>query len=77
MPDELIFPTVGTAVSGYLQATGQSWTDWEEDARPGQPPAELAIDPSALRRTGIAPYLAARTAAMIAGRIVWRSPMTA
>ena len=37
VPDERIFPTVGTAVSGYLKATGQSWTDWEEDARPGQP----------------------------------------
>ena len=40
VPDERIFPTVGTAVSGYLKATGQSWTDWEEDARRGQPPAE-------------------------------------
>ena len=39
VPDERIFPTVGTAVSGYLKATGQSWTDWEEDARPGHPPA--------------------------------------
>jgi high affinity sulfate transporter 1 len=39
IPDERIFPTVGTAVSGYLKATGQSWTDWEEDARPGHPPS--------------------------------------
>ena len=30
VPDELIFPTVGTAVTGYLRATGQPWTDWEE-----------------------------------------------
>ena len=36
VPDERIFPTVGTAVSGYLEATGESWTDWEEGAgRPG------------------------------------------
>jgi high affinity sulfate transporter 1 len=38
IPDERIFPTVGTAVTGYLKATGQSWTDWEEDARPTRPP---------------------------------------
>jgi high affinity sulfate transporter 1 len=30
VPDDRIFPTVGTAVTGYLKATGQSWTDWEE-----------------------------------------------
>ena len=30
LPDDLIFPTVGAAVSGYLRATGQPWTDWEE-----------------------------------------------
>lgn len=37
MPDELIFPTVGTAVTGYIRATGQSWTDWEDEgtAPPG------------------------------------------
>ncbi len=28
-PDR-IFPTVGTAVSSYVRATGQTWTDWEE-----------------------------------------------
>jgi MFS superfamily sulfate permease-like transporter len=39
VPDERIFPTVGTAVSGYLKATGQSWTDWEEEARLGHPPS--------------------------------------
>jgi hypothetical protein len=33
VPAENIFPTVGTAVSGYLNATGQSWTDWEDDRR--------------------------------------------
>jgi high affinity sulfate transporter 1 len=30
LPADLIFPTVGTAVSSYVRATGQSWTDWEE-----------------------------------------------
>jgi high affinity sulfate transporter 1 len=29
--DDRIFPTVGTAVSGYLRATGEPWTDWEAD----------------------------------------------
>jgi MFS superfamily sulfate permease-like transporter len=24
------FPTVGTAVDGYLRATGLKWVDWEE-----------------------------------------------
>jgi high affinity sulfate transporter 1 len=32
VPDEHIYPTVGTAVSGYLRETGQAWRDWEEDA---------------------------------------------
>jgi high affinity sulfate transporter 1 len=27
---EHFFPTVGTAVDGYLQATGLEWVDWEE-----------------------------------------------
>ena len=30
MPEESMFPTVGTAVSAYVKATGQEWTDWEE-----------------------------------------------
>ena len=30
VPDQLFFPTVGTAVSGYIRATGESWTDWGE-----------------------------------------------
>jgi MFS superfamily sulfate permease-like transporter len=30
LPDELRFPTIGAAVSGYLRATGESWTDWED-----------------------------------------------
>jgi hypothetical protein len=29
------FPTVGTAVDGYLRATGMEWVDWEE--RPDGP----------------------------------------
>jgi high affinity sulfate transporter 1 len=33
---EHFFPTVGTAVDGYLQATGLEWVDWEE--RPDGPP---------------------------------------
>jgi high affinity sulfate transporter 1 len=34
--DERFFPTVGTAVDGYLRATGVDWVDWEE--RRPQPP---------------------------------------
>jgi high affinity sulfate transporter 1 len=30
VPGEHIYPTVGTAVSGYLRETGQAWHDWEE-----------------------------------------------
>jgi STAS domain len=35
------FPTVGTAVNAYIDATGTSWVDWEERqaAGPG-PPAD-------------------------------------
>jgi MFS superfamily sulfate permease-like transporter len=33
---EHFFPTVGTAVDGYLRATGLGWVDWEERAD-GQP----------------------------------------
>jgi MFS superfamily sulfate permease-like transporter len=36
LPDDLIFPTVGAAVSGYLRATGQPWTDWEDAAEAGE-----------------------------------------
>jgi MFS superfamily sulfate permease-like transporter len=28
--DDRFFPTIGTAVSGYLGATGTHWVDWEE-----------------------------------------------
>jgi len=34
--DERFFPTVGTAVDGYLRTTGVDWVDWEE--RPDPPP---------------------------------------
>jgi hypothetical protein len=33
--EERFFPTVGTAVDGYLRATGMEWVDWEE--RPDGP----------------------------------------
>jgi hypothetical protein len=32
--DERFFPTIGTAVDGYVQASGVGWVDWEE-----RPPA--------------------------------------
>ena len=35
MTDDRIFPTVGTAVTGYLEATGQAWTDWDAPATRG------------------------------------------
>jgi high affinity sulfate transporter 1 len=36
VPDALLFPTVGAAVTGYLRSTGEAWTDWE-DASEGPP----------------------------------------
>jgi high affinity sulfate transporter 1 len=33
---DCFFPTVGTAVDGYVEATGTAWVDWEE--RPAGPP---------------------------------------
>jgi MFS superfamily sulfate permease-like transporter len=30
--EDRIFPTVGTAVSAYIRASGEPWTDWEEGA---------------------------------------------
>jgi hypothetical protein len=38
-PDRF-FPTIGTAVDGYLQATGVNWVDWEEQ-RPTTPDAPV------------------------------------
>jgi high affinity sulfate transporter 1 len=32
--DERFFPTVGTAVDGYLRETGVEWVDWEERPQP-------------------------------------------
>ena len=34
--DDHFFPTLGTAIRGYLVATGTEWVDWsdEEDDRP-------------------------------------------
>jgi MFS superfamily sulfate permease-like transporter len=37
-PDRF-FPTVGTAVDGYLAATGTSWVDWEERPPAGAEPS--------------------------------------
>ncbi len=31
--EEAFFPTVGAAVSGYLEAHPVDWVDWEERAR--------------------------------------------
>jgi MFS superfamily sulfate permease-like transporter len=28
--EDRFFPTIGTAVNGYLRATGVAWVDWEE-----------------------------------------------
>jgi high affinity sulfate transporter 1 len=35
-PDRF-FPTVGTAVDGYVEATGTAWVDWEERRTPAPP----------------------------------------
>jgi hypothetical protein len=31
------YPTIGAAVSAYLDATGVGWTDWEERSAPTHP----------------------------------------
>jgi high affinity sulfate transporter 1 len=36
--DDAFFPTVGTAVDGYVVASGIEWVDWEE-RRPDEPPS--------------------------------------
>ena len=41
-PDRF-FPTIGTAVNGYIDATGTTWVDWEErpdPTAPGSPSAD-------------------------------------
>jgi high affinity sulfate transporter 1 len=35
--DDHFYPTVGEAVSAYLDATGVEWTDWEDRAAPTHP----------------------------------------
>jgi len=37
--DDRFFPTVGTAVNGYIDATGTTWVDWEERPTPARPAA--------------------------------------
>jgi high affinity sulfate transporter 1 len=39
IPAERVFPTVGTAVDGYIQSSGESWIDWEERGD-GEPVAD-------------------------------------
>jgi MFS superfamily sulfate permease-like transporter len=39
IPADRIYPTVGTAVSAYVRASGEPWTDWEEDAGGDAPSA--------------------------------------
>ena len=34
---ERFFPTIGTAVNGYVEATGTTWVDWEERPTPIPP----------------------------------------
>jgi MFS superfamily sulfate permease-like transporter len=34
------YPTIGVAVSAYLEATGIEWTDWEERVSPGPSPRQ-------------------------------------
>jgi len=44
--DDHFYPTVGAAVSAYLDATGITWTDWEDRAElnpgPSLPPSPMA-----------------------------------
>ena len=43
--EDNIYPTVGTAVSAYVRASGEPWTDWEEDARVDVQPATEPPEP--------------------------------
>jgi high affinity sulfate transporter 1 len=43
-PDRF-FPTVGTAVNGYIDATGTTWVDWEERPDPTTPDPPSADGP--------------------------------
>ena len=40
-PDRF-FPTIGTAVNGYIDATGTTWVDWEERPAPTAPGSSSA-----------------------------------
>ena len=35
---DAFFPTLGTAVDAYVEATGTPWVDWEEDGAAEGPP---------------------------------------
>jgi len=35
--DDHFYPTVGAAVSAYLEETGVEWTDWEDRSAPTHP----------------------------------------
>ena len=35
--DDHLYPTIGAAVSAYLQTTGIEWTDWEDRSAPTHP----------------------------------------
>ena len=37
--DAHFYPTMGTAVDAYVEATGQPWVDWEEQAAEEPPPS--------------------------------------
>jgi MFS superfamily sulfate permease-like transporter len=45
IPEDNIYPTVGTAVSAYVRESGEPWTDWEEEAGGGGPAAPGPISP--------------------------------
>jgi hypothetical protein len=35
--EDAFYPTVGTAVDGYVKASGIEWVDWEERGAPDSP----------------------------------------
>ena len=50
VPADHIYPTVGSAVSAYVRATGEPWIDWEDDTRldtlaASEPPASEPPEP--------------------------------
>ena len=66
VPGRPLFPTVGTAVTGYLKAPASPWTDWE--SRAAEAGGLSAV--SAHLRAGA-------DRGDDRGRIVCKSPMTA